>query len=208
MIGLLVIFGAIYAFTRNSQPRNTTTPGSTLAADPKSSPVEPVKPATGEPEAGIPAGGDTNQAATANSNKNTSTPAEPSKNPNDIGGVNLNAKADALASTANFLKGHGWVAMDPADVTKVMRQETSAWIKDAGDPLVAPVRKALFGSWEGNWMGYNSAADLALPGSRQKEKLGFLMYPQAEIAGRAVDPYDPQAFVYRISARELKPNEG
>jgi membrane-bound lytic murein transglycosylase B len=25
------------------------------------------------------------------------------------GGVNLNAKADALASTANFLKGHGWV---------------------------------------------------------------------------------------------------
>jgi lytic murein transglycosylase len=26
------------------------------------------------------------------------------------GGVNLNAKADALASTAKFLKGHGWVA--------------------------------------------------------------------------------------------------
>ena len=25
------------------------------------------------------------------------------------GSVNLNAKADALASTANFLKGHGWV---------------------------------------------------------------------------------------------------
>ena len=25
------------------------------------------------------------------------------------GGVNLNSKADALASTANFLKGHGWV---------------------------------------------------------------------------------------------------
>jgi len=107
-----------------------------------------------------------------------------------------------------WLKHRGWVPMDPADVTKVMRQEMSVWIKDAGDPLVAPVRKALFGSWEGNWMGYNSAADLALPGSRQKEKLGFLMYPQAEIAGRAVDPYDPQAFVYRISARELKPNEG
>jgi len=25
------------------------------------------------------------------------------------GGVNLSSKADALASTANFLKGHGWV---------------------------------------------------------------------------------------------------
>ena len=26
------------------------------------------------------------------------------------GGVNLNSKADALASTAKFLAGHGWVA--------------------------------------------------------------------------------------------------
>jgi len=26
------------------------------------------------------------------------------------GSVNLNSKADALASTARFLKGHGWVA--------------------------------------------------------------------------------------------------
>src|SRR5689334_9567218 len=107
-----------------------------------------------------------------------------------------------------WLKRRGWVAMDPADVTKVMRQETSTWIKDPGDPLVAPVRKALFGSWEGNWMGYNSAADLSLPGSGRKDKLGFLMYPQAEVAGRAVDAYDPQAFAYGIAARELKANEG
>ena len=28
---------------------------------------------------------------------------------NGNGSVNLNTKADALASTANFLKGHGWV---------------------------------------------------------------------------------------------------
>ena len=28
----------------------------------------------------------------------------------DGGGINLNGKADALASTANFLRGHGWVA--------------------------------------------------------------------------------------------------
>lgn len=104
MIGLLVIFGVIYAFTRNSQPTNATTPGPTLSADPNSSPVEPVKPATGEPEAGIPAGGATNQSATANSNKNTSTPAEPSENPNDIGGVNLNAN-DNANENSNTRKG-------------------------------------------------------------------------------------------------------
>ena len=92
--------------------------------------------------------------------------------------------------------------MDPADVTKVMRQETTEWIKDAGHPLVTPVRKALFGSWEGNWMGYNSASDFALPGSDNK-KLPFFMYPQAQTAAGLRDPYDPDAFAYQIAAREI-----
>lgn len=102
-----------------------------------------------------------------------------------------------------YLKAHGWVAMDPADVTKVMRQETPEWIKDAGHPIVTPVRKALFGSWEGNWMGYNSASDVTLPGAKQA-RLGFFMYPQAEVAGVARDPYDPDAFTYQITAKEIK----
>jgi serine/threonine-protein kinase len=91
MIGLLVIFGVIYAFTRNSQPTNATTSGSTLAADPNSSPVEPAKPPTGESEAGIPAGGTTIQSA----NTNTSVSPEVSESPKDIGGVNLNANDNA-----------------------------------------------------------------------------------------------------------------
>ncbi|HET8747215.1 MAG TPA: transglutaminase domain-containing protein [Ramlibacter sp.] len=101
-----------------------------------------------------------------------------------------------------YLKEHGWVAMDPADVTKVMRQETAEWIKDAGHPVVAPVRKGLFGAWEGNWMGYNSASDVKLPGAKQG-KLGFFMYPQAETAAGARDPYDPDTFAYQITAREI-----
>jgi len=101
-----------------------------------------------------------------------------------------------------YLQAHGWIAMDPADVTKVMRQETAEWIKDAGHPIVAPVRKALFGSWEGNWMGYNSASDVTLPGAKQA-RLGFFMYPQAESAAGARDPYDPDSFAYQITAREI-----
>ncbi len=89
-IGLLVIFGVIYAFTRNSQPTNATTPGS-LAADPNSSPVEPAKPPTGASEAGVPAGGTTSQSA----NTNTSASPGPSESPSDIGGVNLNANDNA-----------------------------------------------------------------------------------------------------------------
>ena len=62
-----------------------------------------------------------------------------------------------------YLKGYGWVAMDPADVAKVMRLETADWIKNTTNPVVAPVNKALFGGWEGNWMAYNTAHDVALP---------------------------------------------
>ena len=102
-----------------------------------------------------------------------------------------------------FLKGHGWVAMDPADVGKVMRQETKEWIKTTSDPLVAPVNRALFGGWEGNWLAFNSAHDVALPGSTVGGKLGFLMYPQAENANGRYDALDPDHFKYTITAREL-----
>ncbi|MET0519093.1 MAG: transglutaminase family protein [Burkholderiaceae bacterium] len=102
-----------------------------------------------------------------------------------------------------FLKQYGWVAMDPADVLKVMRQETPEWIKDPANPLVAPVNKALFGSWEGNWVGYNTAHDILLPGSRGKASLPFLMYPQGENASGRFDELAPDSFKYTISAKEI-----
>jgi len=120
----------------------------------------------------------------------------------ELGGNPASLKGAQHCRAEVYLKSHGWVAMDPADVTKVMRQETPVWIKDAGDPLVVPVRTALFGSWEGNWMGYNSASDVVLPGAKQP-KLGFFMYPQAETPSGARDPYEPDSFTYQITAREV-----
>lgn len=102
-----------------------------------------------------------------------------------------------------FLRQYGWVAMDPADVLKVMRQETPEWIKDVAHPVAAPVAKGLFGSWEGNWIGYNTAHDLHLPGSAGKASLPFLMYPQGENASGRFDELAPDSFKYTISAREI-----
>ena len=102
-----------------------------------------------------------------------------------------------------YLAGHGWLAMDPADVAKVMRLETPEWIKTTQNPVVAPVNKALFGGWEGNWMAYNTAHDVALPGAKG-EKLGFFMYPMAENAQGRFDPYAPDDFKYQITAREIR----
>jgi transglutaminase-like putative cysteine protease len=101
-----------------------------------------------------------------------------------------------------WLANYGWVAMDPADVGKVLRLETPDWLKDTAHPVAAPVNSALFGGWEGNWMAYNVAHDVALPGSRGP-RVAFLMYPQAETRGERVDSLDPETFKYRITAREI-----
>jgi serine/threonine protein kinase len=96
MIGLLVIFGVIYALSRDSQPTGAAPAGSPLVADPNSSPVEPAKPATGQSEAGIPSGGTTNQ--TANSNANVSASPESTELPTDIG-ANVNENTNENSNT-------------------------------------------------------------------------------------------------------------
>ncbi|HJQ83838.1 MAG TPA: transglutaminase family protein [Candidatus Binatia bacterium] len=103
-----------------------------------------------------------------------------------------------------FLEDHGWVAMDPADVTKVAREETAEWLT-VDDPLVAAVRPRLFGGWEGNWIAFNSAHDVALPHATEGGPLGFLMYPQSETAQGQRDSLDPETFTYTITAREIPP---
>ncbi|QTD46936.1 transglutaminase-like domain-containing protein [Ottowia testudinis] len=99
-----------------------------------------------------------------------------------------------------YLQARGWTAMDPADVAKVMRQEAPEWIKTRDHPLVRPVYEGLFGGWEGNWMAYNTAHDVKLPGAQEGE-LGFFMYPVAENAEERFDSYAPDAFKYQITAR-------
>ena len=121
----------------------------------------------------------------------------------ELGGNSASLKGAQHCRAEVYLSAQGWVAMDPADVTKVMRQETPDWIKSPQHAVVAPVNKALFGSWEGNWIGYNTAHDVVLPKS-QRAKLGFFMYPVAENASGRLDSYAPDDFKYQISAKEIK----
>ena len=121
----------------------------------------------------------------------------------ELGGNSASLKGAQHCRAEVYLKGYGWVGMDPADVAKVMRQETPEWIKSAQNPLVAPVNKALFGGWEGNWMAYNTAHDVSLPNSKGP-KLGFMMYPTAETAAGRLDSYAPDDFKYQITAKEIK----
>ncbi len=100
-----------------------------------------------------------------------------------------------------YLERFGWVPADPADVRKVVLEEPPKTLTLA-DPEVQDVRAALFGAWEGNWIGYNFAHDVVLPGA-EGGPLPFLMYPAAEVGGVRLDELDPGSFRYTITAREL-----
>ena len=121
----------------------------------------------------------------------------------ELGGNSASLKGAQHCRAEVHLAGHGWVAMDPADVAKVMRQELPEWIKTTDHPVVAPVNRGLFGGWEGNWMAWNMGHDLRLPQARGPQ-LGFLMYPVAETGGERLDSYAPDEFRYQIQAREVR----
>jgi len=101
-----------------------------------------------------------------------------------------------------FLTGFGWVPVDPADVRKVVLEE-KAQPTTLVDPIVPPVRAKLFGAWEMNWLAYNEAHDVKLPGS-SGAPVAFFMYPQAETGAGRLDSLDPDGFRYTITAREIK----
>ena len=100
-----------------------------------------------------------------------------------------------------YLTGYGWVPVDPADVRKVVLEEPPG-NRLLSDEMVASARKRLFGSWEMNWMAYNFAHDVVLPGS-SRPPIGFLMYPQAETAEGQLDSLDPDSFRYEITSKEI-----
>jgi len=100
-----------------------------------------------------------------------------------------------------YIGEYGWLPVDPADVRKVVLEEPPG-NRPLSDELVGKARARLFGSWEMNWMAYNFAHDVTLPGSNGAP-VGFLMYPQAETRGVRIDSLDADDFKYEITSKEI-----
>jgi transglutaminase-like putative cysteine protease len=115
------------------------------------------------------------------------------------GSVNVTKAQHCRAEV--WLADSGWTPVDPADVRKVVLEEPPANLSMT-DLKVMAARRTLFGAWEGNWLAFNTAHDVQLPASSEPP-LPFLMYPQAADKQGLIDPLDPEAFKYLITAREV-----
>jgi len=129
----------------------------------------------------------------------------------DLGYKSLGASSEKVTKSQHcraevHLAGYGWVPVDPADVRKVVLEEPPGNLP-LDDDMLKKARARLFGSWEMNWMAYNFAHDVALPGSNGAP-LGFFMYPQAETSEGRLDSLDPDSFKYEITSKETTPVAG
>lgn len=93
----------------------------------------------------------------------------------------------------------GWVAVDPADVRKLILEEKLT----LQDPKVVATRERLFGSWEGTWVAYNYARDFELQGY-DAGPVNFLMYPLLSEAKFRPDGVDPQETGYSFKTTVLR----
>jgi transglutaminase-like putative cysteine protease len=126
--------------------------------------------------------------------------------PSKFGYKSLGASAQNISGAQHcrsevYLAGLGWTPVDPADVRKVVLEEPPTNLA-IDHPKVIAARRTLFGAWEGNWLAYNFGHDISLPGS-SGPRVGFLMYPQAEVASLRLDCLDPDDFRYTILSKEL-----
>jgi transglutaminase-like putative cysteine protease len=129
----------------------------------------------------------------------------------ELGFKSLGASSENITKAQHcraevYIDGYGWVPVDPADVRKVVLEEPPG-NRRLDDELVRKARGRLFGSWEMNWMAYNFAHDVSLPGSAGGP-VGFLMYPQAETSDGRVDCLDPDNFKYEITSTEILSTAG
>lgn len=104
-----------------------------------------------------------------------------------------------------YLTEYGWVPVDPADVRKVVLEEPPGNLSLEAE-IVKKARASFFGSWEMNWMAFNYANDVALPGLKGGP-LAYFMYPQGETGDGRIDPFDAGAFKYEITSKEFSQSD-
>ena len=90
-----------------------------------------------------------------------------------------------------------------ADATRAQQARAEIVLDGQGwVPVDAAARQ--FGSWDTDWLAYNSATQVRLRGS-DRAPLPYFMHPQGETGKGPLDSLDPERFSYSIRVQEIAP---
>lgn len=98
-----------------------------------------------------------------------------------------------------YLPGYGWVPVDPADVRKMMYQESLQFT----DEKTIEYRKYFWGGIDPYRIKLSEGRDLVLPFRQNGAAVNYLMYPFAQTGDRTLDWLAPETFKYSITFRQL-----
>jgi len=98
-----------------------------------------------------------------------------------------------------YINGLAWVPCDPADVAKVQLAENLS----NNDKKFKDVKEYFFGSWDMNWIAFNSARDFILEPKPTQYPLNMLGYPYAEVGDDVKDYYNSKTFYYSYKSQEV-----
>lgn len=97
-----------------------------------------------------------------------------------------------------YLPGTGWVQVDPSDVLKIMLA------KGITLEQAAPYREYYFGAVDEHRIVLeNGGRGIDLIPRQKAGPVNYLMYPYAEINGKALDYFNPEKFSYTVSYKSL-----
>lgn len=138
-VGLILIFGIIWALTRNPNQPTTNQQTAPLTVDPNSSPVQPMQSPTGQAEQGIANSGTTTTNTNLNSNSTTgkgqtSDTAPTGDNSNSVRNDNAQTRTEPTPTTANENRVEGHVLPKPTP-------EASPTDTDEPPPAPTPKKK-------------------------------------------------------------------
>lgn len=97
-----------------------------------------------------------------------------------------------------YAPGYDWIPVNPADLRLARLEEKLS----PDDSKLAVLRKLLFGYWEMNWIGLNTALEVTPQGSAAKA-LPFFAAPYVETAEGVLDVADADRFGASIRASRV-----
>ena len=94
-----------------------------------------------------------------------------------------------------YAPGYDWIPVNPADLRQAVLEEKLS----PDDGKLAVLKKVLFGFWEMNWIGLNTALEVT-PRDSGSRPLPFLASPHVETADGILDTADAERFALSIRA--------